>query len=254
MREIDSSLTIDEMIKKVWATLDEMNEMLRKSALESEKRRAEYEQRQIEIEKKEKLAEKKEKLAEKKQKLAEKKQIKAEKIRQAEAEKRQAEFDRINAETAKRHEEFVKYMEKSDEKYGQFTNNLGYITEEYFYNSFDGGKTNFFGEDFDDILKNLKGIKKDFKDEYDILLINGKTIGIIEVKYKANTNDIPKVLRKAETFRINFPEYKNHKVFLGLATLAFYQELEDSCNLHGIAIIKNKGDKLIINDEHIKPF
>ena len=116
------------------------------------------------------------------------------------------------------------------------------------------GKQNFFGEKFDEIEKNVKGIKKGFKDEYDILLINGKTIGIVEVKFKAHENDVPKVLRKAETFRINFPEYANHQVYLGLATMVFYPELEQECINQGIAVIKQVGDTVVINDAHLKVF
>ena len=56
-------------------------------------------------------------------------------------------------------------------------------------------------------------------------------------------NDIPKVIKKAETFRILCPDYKDYKIYLGLATLAFYPELEQECKKQGIAIIKQVGDK-----------
>ena len=86
------------------------------------------------------------------------------------------------------------------------------------------------------------------------MLINGKYIGIIEVKFKAHENDLPKVLKKAETFRENFPKYQNHKIYLGLATMAFYTKLEEECIKQGIAIIKQVGDTVVINDEHLKVF
>ena len=160
------------------------------------------------------------------------------------------------AETARRQEETDRQMKATDKKInkiiGDWGNNFGDIAEEYFFNSFERGKQNFFGEHFDKIVPNAKGIN--FEDEYDILLINGKAIGIIEVKFKANINDMPKILKKAETFRINFPEYKNHKIYIGLATLAFYQELEKECIENGIAIIKQVGDTIVINDEHLKAF
>jgi hypothetical protein len=85
-------------------------------------------------------------------------------------------------------------------------------------------------------------------------LVNGKSVGIIEVKFKAHENDIPKVLKKAQTFRVNFPEYENHQVYLGLATLSFYDELENACKDAGIAIIKQVGDTVVIADEHLKVF
>jgi len=166
-------------------------------------------------------------------------------------EKSSAEFDRKMSESRA---DSDKRMKKIEEAMGSWANNHGFFAEEYFFNSFENNKRNFFGERFDDIEKNVKGIKKGYKDEYDILLINGKSIGIVEVKFKAHVNDVPQILRKADTFRINFPEYKNHQIYLGLATMAFYPELEQKCINEGIAIIKQVGDTVVINDEHLKVF
>lgn len=128
------------------------------------------------------------------------------------------------------------------------------FAEEYFLNSFEKGKQIFFGENFDEIEKNVKGIKKGYKDEYDILLINGKSVGIMEVKFKAHENDVPEIIKKAETFRVNFSEYENHRIYLGLATMSFYPELEQKCINEGIAIVKQVGDTVVINDEHLKAY
>jgi hypothetical protein len=157
-------------------------------------------------------------------------------------------------ETDRQQKETALQIKKVNETLGSWANNHGRFAEEYFFNSFENGKQNFFGEKFDEIEKNVKGIKKGFKDEYDILLINGESIGIVEVKFKAHDSDVPKILRKAETFRANFPEYQNHKVYLGLATMAFYPELEDECIKEGIAVIKQVGDTVVINDKHLKAF
>ena len=180
----------------------------------------------------------------------------AAKRRAAEEERRAAEWEaaakRRAAEEERRAAEADKRMKKLEELYGGISYNTGAVAEEYFFNSFENGKTDFFGEKFDEIEKNVKGIKPGYKDEYDILLINGHTIGIIEIKYKANINDIPQIIRKAETFRVNFPEYAKCKVFLGLASMAFYPELEAECKTAGIAIIKQVGESIFINEEHLK--
>ena len=173
-------------------------------------------------------------------------------------EESRAEFDRSmkesRAEMKESRADYERRMKKMEELMGSWSNNHGQFAEEYFINSFENGRQNFFGERFDEIEKNVKGIKPGFKDEYDILLINGKTVGIVEVKFKAHENDIPKILKKADTFRINFTDYKNHKVYLGLATLAFYPLLEQKCIDSGIAIIKQVGDTVVINDKHLKVF
>ena len=135
---------------------------------------------------------------------------------------------------------------------GKWSTNHGDFAEEYFINSFERGQRNFFGEKFDKIEKNAPGFK--IKAEYDIVLVNGKSIGIIEVKFKAHVNDIPEVLKKAETFRVNYPYYANHQIYLGLASLSFYSELEKECIKEGIAVIKQVGDTMVINDGHLKVF
>jgi hypothetical protein len=158
---------------------------------------------------------------------------------------KQAETDRQIKETARE-------IKKVNETLGAWANNQGSFAEEYFINSFENGKKNFFGERFDEIWQRVTGMK--VKDEYDILLVNGQSIGIVEIKYKAHENDVEKVLKKAQTFRINYPDYVNHRIYLGLASMAFYPELEQECIRNGIAIVKQVGDTVVINDEHLKIF
>jgi len=168
--------------------------------------------------------------------------------------KRFKETERLIKENAEQMKDTDRRIKKLQKTLGEWADNHGAFAEDYFFNSFEDGKQNFFGEEFDEIDKNVKGIKKGYKDEYDILLINGKSLGIIEVKFKAHINDVPIILRKAETFRVNFPDYEKHQVYLGLATLAFYSELEQECIDKGIAIIKQVGDTVVINDAHLKTF
>jgi len=163
----------------------------------------------------------------------------------------QKENERERKENEKKWE---KRMKKLEELTGSWANNHGAFAEEYFFNSFESGKTNFFGEKFDEIAKHLKNRWQGVEDEYDIVLYNHASVAIIEVKYKAHTNDIPAVLRKAETFRLLFPQYKDFKIYLGFASMSFYPELEEECINQGIAVIKQVGDTVVINDKHLKVF
>ena len=145
----------------------------------------------------------------------------------------------------------IKELQKS---VGSITNNYGSFAEEYFFNSFEKGQQNFFGKRFNEISRNLKLVWKNLKDEYDIVLYNDDAVAIIEVKFKAHENDIDTILKKAETFKILSPNYKDFKIYLGLASMAFYPALENKCIESGIAIIKQIGDKVVINDAHLKVF
>jgi hypothetical protein len=165
---------------------------------------------------------------------------------------RQRELTERQAETDKQLDKVGKQIKETNQQLGGMAYNQGRFAEEYFFISFEKGKQNFFCEKFDDIKNNLKGTETD--DEFDIVMLNGQSAGIVEVKYKAHENDVPKILEKVNTFRANFPKYKNHTIYLGLATLAFYPELEQACKENGIAIIKQAGETIVINDEHLKAF
>lgn len=149
-------------------------------------------------------------------------------------------------------EKTTKSVNKVSETVGQWSNNHGAYAEEYFINAFANGKCNFFGETFDVMMKRRSGMAT--KDEFDIVLINGQSVCIIETKFKAHVNDIPKVLTKPAAFRSNFPDYKNYNIYLGLSSLTFYDVLEDELKKNGIAIIKQVGDKVVIWDEELKTY
>ena len=194
----------------------------------------------------------------------------------ADFDQRNADFDRRSeafdlqlkqsrADYDRRSEAFDRQLQQSSADYdrrminfektmGSWSRNHGSFAEEYFFNSFENGRKNFFGEMFDEINKNVPGIKIGFRDEYDIILTNGKFVCIIEVKFKAHHDHIAKILKKAETFRENFPYYANHQVYLGFASLSFDKNIEQECIANGIAIIKQIGDSVVINDEHLKVF
>ena len=169
----------------------------------------------------------------------------------AETDRRRKENERILKENWEKYEKRMKRMEKD---MGSWSNNHGSFAEEYFYNSFLDDEQNFFGERFDRIRNQVHPVTPTLEDEYDIVLYNHTSVAIIEVKFKAHENDIAKTMKKAETFRILCPEYKDYKIYLGLASMSFYQEVEQKCTEHGIAIIKQVGDMVVINDAHLKVF
>jgi len=169
-----------------------------------------------------------------------------------------ADFDQSKADFERRMDEskadFDRRMKVIQKTLGGWADNQGSFAEEYFFNSFEKGQKNFLGENFDDVKKNLKGFWQGIEDEYDIVLYNHTSVALIEAKYKAHINDIPKVLKKADTFRILFPCYKDFRIYLGLASMSFYPELEQECINQGIAVIKQVGDTVVINDKHLKVF
>ena len=130
----------------------------------------------------------------------------------------------------------------------------GLYAEDYFFNSFKEKKCTFFGEKFDYIFRNMPSTIEEKMDEYDIVLVNGKYVGIVEVKYKGRLDHIKRIINKAQTFRANFPHYQNHKIYLAFASTVFNQRLEQECDKEGIVVVKPLGDTFVINDKKKKVF
>ena len=172
------------------------------------------------------------------------------------AAERAAEADRRALKVEQETNELRMLFKQVNQQIGGMGNSHGAYAEEFFYNAFIKDQKNIFGEKFDDVMKSSKvTFNKGYEDEYDILLVNGRAVCVIEVKYKADSDDLAsKVLRKAQTFRVNFPRYNDKKVYLALASMSFNPLTEKACRDAGIAIIKQDGDAIAIYDEHLQTF
>ena len=170
----------------------------------------------------------------------------------------QKENERERKENDRKYEWRMKEMNK---KLEGISDSQGSFAEEYFFNSFDAGKKDFFGAKFNRIRRNLNSSIVDFvnpsenvADEYDIVMYGDDSVAIIEVKFKAREDNIEQVLRKAETFRKLYSGYDDFKIYLGFAALTFPIHIQQICKKHGIAIIKQIGDTVVINDKHLKVY
>ena len=161
---------------------------------------------------------------------------------------KQAETDRMIKET----DRMIKNL---SDMLGGMGNSNGDFAETYFFNSIDKNK-NIFGEHFDECVSSLKRYNKESrtKCEHDIMLINGKSVAIVEVKYKARKDDIDKLINKLPNFRKLYPQYKSHGVYLGLAAMSFEKGVEEETVKNGIAVIKQVGDTTVVCDEHLRVF
>jgi len=172
-------------------------------------------------------------------------------IQRPDLEVEQCPIERILREDREREEDLWEW--ENNLKKQRRIDELGFFGK-YFYLSFEYDKCYFFGEKFDNIEYKVKGLQQIVKDKYDIVMLNSTSVAIVETKFKAHVNDLPDVIKKAETFRINYPDFANHRVYLGLASMSFYDELETECKKAGIAIVKQIGEKVVIADEHLKAF
>ena len=152
-------------------------------------------------------------------------------------------------------------QEKNDKKFDKLHIELASIghsngdaAESFFYNSLEEDKV--LGDvKFDFISKNVKQKKHRKEDEYDIFLENGNAVGVIEVKYKVQQSHIDKLIeKKAENFRILFPDYADYKLYVGIAGLSFEPETEEYALDNGLVVLKQKGDVMQVNSSQMRAF
>jgi hypothetical protein len=171
------------------------------------------------------------------------------------------ETDRQMQETDRKMQETDRQMQETDRRIKALASELngisksnGDFAEEYFNNAFDSDNLIFADMYFDymknDInVSNPKSGKRDV--QFDIVLYNDECVAIIEIKYKACKNDIYDLIRKAEVFRDWFPEYADHKIYLGLAGMSFLKNTVKNASDKGIAIIRQRGGKTVVNDKNL---
>jgi hypothetical protein len=146
-------------------------------------------------------------------------------------------------------EKLEKMFAKTDEKLarmgitlGNISNNQGSVAEEFFYNSLAHTQT-LAGIHYDFVDKNLTRSAGGIQDEFDIVMVNGKDIAIIEVKYKAHEADLTKLLtKKYNNFKKLFPMYKDYSHHLVLATFSLYEDLKEKALAQGVTVLQRKGD------------
>ena len=143
--------------------------------------------------------------------------------------KTDAQLAKTDAQLAKTDVKLAKIgakIDKVSDMYGGLSNNIGATTEEFFVNALHK-KPVINGMQFDIIYKQLNGKTKNIQDEFDIVLLNGVSVFIIEVKNKAHKNDIDRLIdKKSQNFAVLFPHYSHYKTYLGLATFCIDDELK----------------------------
>ena len=168
----------------------------------------------------------------------------------AEADQRMAKADQSRDELRQQLKDLAKMV-------GGIGHNNGEMAEEFFYNTFRRDKT-FANEKFDHIKRNFtyRGVDDDLKAEYDIFLFNGTSAAIIEVKYNAKAENIAidKLISRIDVFKIWFPEYKNHKIYLGVAAMSFSKDIVWQLHRAGIATIRPVGKKMVVYDKTVRAF
>ena len=165
-----------------------------------------------------------------------------------ETDRRFKETERMIKENAK---ENAKMIKENSKLIGGISASNGEFCEEYFVNAFKENPT-FLGEKFERVVDNLKPEPMIVNDQYDLVLRNGKTIVLIEMKYKAKVSDVKGMFLKLQSYRANYPMYKNYKVYLCLASFRFRDYVKSCAAKEGIVLIQQRGEKIEVVSENLR--
>jgi hypothetical protein len=153
------------------------------------------------------------------------------------------ELKQLVASLAIAQKETSEQLKRIGDLVGNIGRNQGDVAEEFFYNSL-AEDTHLGAIRFDDISKNEQKRRGKTEEEYDIVMTNGETIGIVEVKYKAHQNDLQKLERKMRNFKKLFPVYESYKLYGAIASFHINKDAKNEALQRGFFVLERSGKVL----------
>jgi hypothetical protein len=170
--------------------------------------------------------------------------------------KTDAGFEKIQAAQAKTDAQMAKTDKKLTsmlEMLDGITTSQGLVAEEFFFNTLADSLT-VGGVKYDGITSNIRRKINGQWVEVDLILDNGTSLAIIEVKYRARPKNIVQLQNTIRTYRQAFPQYKDFKIYGGIASFNIDDSVADEAHENGFFILKRKGDLLEVDTQGMRAF
>ncbi|MFK5975809.1 MAG: hypothetical protein QM493_04825 [Sulfurovum sp.] len=159
------------------------------------------------------------------------------------------------AQTDKQIQETNEQMKKTDKQIKALSQNIdgvnksiGLETEEFFYSSLKKNPM-IANINFDYVYKNDRRSLKGETQEIDILLENGSSIGVVEVKNRVSQKSIDQLDKIMDRFDYFHPLYKDYRVIGAIAGKIFPKHLQEQTLKKGYSVITQQGEHI----EQINP-
>ncbi len=169
-----------------------------------------------------------------------------------------AETDRLRKENYKEiKEQFAetsKQIKEISQELGGVGKGNGKFAEDFFYHSF-GTTMEVNSIKYDYIERHLDRKKGELQGEYDIVLVNSKTLLLVEVKYQLKSKDVEKFYEKQiPSFKELFPEYKDYTMHAAVAGLSIDNYAQEEAIKNGILLFTQSGQELKkLSPDNMKP-
>lgn len=159
------------------------------------------------------------------------------------------EGERISRDIEKGHKEMMKLHQDIDKVHkaqGRAENNRGAEVEEFFYNTLMHEPV--IGHmQFDKVLSNHMIGKKGKETELDLVLINGNSLAVVEVKSKFHPSDLDQLQKHIDFLRDHSPEFKNYQFYGGIAGFSIPKDVTHAAHEQGYFVLKRRGKVISIN-------
>jgi len=131
-------------------------------------------------------------------------------------------------------------VDKLSDLYNGFAKNTGEAVEQFFFDYFERNLK--MG---DVVFEKAKHHMEGSDSEYDIVLSNGKYVGIIECKHKFHPKDFEKfVFENLPKFKTEFAKFQNCKIVAGIATYVLVEDVKQLALEHGLYIYTQHAEKV----------
>lgn len=168
----------------------------------------------------------------------------------------EAAHDKIAAEQAETSAEMkltdIK-IKKLAELYGGVSDSQGSAAEEFFFNSLNANPV-IGGIKYDRVTPNLTVGKARKQSEFDMVLVNGNSIAIIEVKHKVHLSTLDQLNQQINAYRELFPEHANFKLYGGIAGLSVSKAIVNEAHKRGLFVLKQEGKVFAVDAKAMRAF
>jgi hypothetical protein len=144
-------------------------------------------------------------------------------------------------------------LNRLSELYGGVSSNQGSAAEEFFFNSLTANPE-VGGIKFDRVTPNVMPATKTKQGEFDIVMVNGNSVAVIEVKYKVHPSDIEKATKNLKRYREFYPEHKNYKLYGGIAGFSIPADAVKAAKEQGLFVLKRVGEVLKTDAKEMRAF
>jgi Holliday junction resolvase-like predicted endonuclease len=158
------------------------------------------------------------------------------------------------SDVGKRIDDVGKRIDDVGQQVGGINDNIGHHAEQFFQDIL-GETLTFAGIKYNKMIPNLECKGKIPSGEFDIVLVNGKNVAIIEAKNRIHPNFVTKLVEeKVAKFRSFFPEYKNRKLYLGIAGFSFSNTVIEKAKKYGVGIIRQAGKSIEVEAQNLRAY